>query len=410
MTDEQERRPDDPNEPIDSVEESHEVGGPRTTEPRESGEPETSETLPSAEQPEAPAEQREDAPSRMQPPRAFDDEAAPPTADVPSAEGGPDEAEPSSTNEGPEVIAEGVEPEQAEMFEDLDQLPLLLEALLFVADHPIDVPYLSRAVDVSQARVERALEELAESLRASGRGIRLQRGPSGVQLTSAPEAAAFVERFLGLEASRRLSTAALETLAIIAYRQPITRGQIDQIRGVSSDGAVATLRARDLIESAGHATGPGRPMLFRTTARFLEHFGLERPGQLPPLPEDIDLPPSEIQATLGLDDEVIAEALRPREPEPVEEPASTEGEPAEETPSDEMPSDGGEAEEARATAEDEALDEIIQAVAASEATGVEIPSDIQALSAAAEHAFIASRDRAGAEAERVEGDEVEEEE
>src|SRR5690606_5449878 len=143
-------------------------------------------------------------------------------------------------------------------------------------DHPIDVPYLSRAVEVSQARVERALDELSEKLRESGRGIRVQRGPSGVQLTSAPEAAAFVERFLGLEATRRLSTAALETLAIIAYRQPITRGQIDQIRGVSSDGAVATLRARDLIESAGHATGPGRPTLFRTTARFLEHFGLER--------------------------------------------------------------------------------------------------------------------------------------
>ncbi|MQC18281.1 MAG: SMC-Scp complex subunit ScpB [Chloroflexi bacterium] len=250
----------------------------------------------------------------------------------------------------------------------MDQLPALLEALLFVADHPIDVPYLSRAVEVSQARVERALDDLAESLREAERGIRIQRGPEGVQLTTAPEAAAFVERFLGLEATRRLSTAALETLAIIAYRQPITRGQIDTIRGVSSDGAVATLRARDLIESAGHAPGPGRPMLFRTTGRFLEHFGLERPGQLPPLPEDIDLPPAEIQATLGLDEATVEEALRPVEPEP------------------EAMDDGP-------TAEDEALDEIVQAVAAAEAIGVDIPSDVEALSAAAEQAFIASRDR-----------------
>ena len=311
-----------------------------------------------------PDEQASEA-ARPQPPRPFDDE----TADAPEAsEATAEERRGAETDPEPEVVATGVEPDAPEAFEDLDQLPALLEALLFVADHPIDVPYLSRAVEVSQARVERALDDLAESLREAERGIRIQRGPEGVQLTTAPEAAAFVERFLGLEATRRLSTAALETLAIIAYRQPITRGQIDTIRGVSSDGAVATLRARDLIESAGHAPGPGRPMLFRTTGRFLEHFGLERPGQLPPLPEDIDLPPAEIQATLGLDEATVEEALRPVEPEP------------------EAMDDGP-------TAEDEALDEIVQAVAAAEAIGVDIPSDVEALSAAAEQAFIASRDR-----------------
>jgi len=313
-----------------------------------------------------------DTPARMEPPRAFDDPSA---EQAPESEDASDDAEDEPVEPEPEVIDASAEPEQAEFFEDLDQLPSLLEALLFVADHPIDVPYLSRAVDVSQARVERALDELAEALRESGRGIRVQRGPAGVQLTSAPDAAAFVERFLGLEANRRLSTAALETLAIIAYRQPITRGQVDQVRGVSSDGAIATLRARDLIEAAGHATGPGRPMLFRTTARFLEHFGLERPGQLPPLPEDVDLPPSEIQATLGLDEATIEEALRPRDPEPEALPELSDED----------------------SAEEEVLDELIQAVAAADATGVEISSDVQALSAAAEHAFVASRDRAEAD-------------
>jgi segregation and condensation protein B len=260
------------------------------------------------------------------------------------------------------------EPEEPEPFEDLAELPALLEALLFVADHPVDTNYLARAVEVSGARVEHALDALAESLRESRRGIRLQRGPAGVQLVSAPEAAARVEHFLGLEANRRLSTAALETLAIIAYRQPITRGQVDAIRGVSSDGAIATLRNRELIEPAGHAPGPGRPTLFRTTQRFLEHFGLERPGQLPPLPEDIDLPPSEIGEQLGLDDAAIAEALRPPDDPPPE-------------PVDLELDDMDVSEEAEA------------AFAALFAPTVEITSDVQALTDAAEHAFEASRDR-----------------
>ncbi|PKN79474.1 MAG: SMC-Scp complex subunit ScpB [Chloroflexi bacterium HGW-Chloroflexi-9] len=252
------------------------------------------------------------------------------------------------------------------MFDDLSQLPALLEALLFVADHPIDSGYLARAVDVSVVTCEKALDLLAEQLRDGSRGIRLQRGPEGVQLTSAPDAAAHVERFLGLEANKRLSTAALETLAIIAYRQPITRGQVDAVRGVSSDGAVATLRARGLIEAAGFAAGPGRPMLFRTTQRFLEHFGLERPGQLPALPDDIDLPAAEIGAQLGLDEAEIIAALTPL---PTEE-ADTSATEGELTPEDVVA-----------------------------AASIEIPADVQALSDAAEHALQAQRDREQAEAD-----------
>ena len=261
-----------------------------------------------------PDEGQEERP-RMTPPRAFDADADAAAALV---------LEPEAPDEDPaptfEVIAEGVEPEQAALFDDFAGLPMVLESLLFVADHPIEESYLARALDVTSTRIERALDDLEETLRSGERGIRLQRGPEGAQLVTAPEAAARIEHFLGLEASRKLSTAALETLAIIAYRQPITRGQIDTIRGVSSDGAVATLRARALIAPAGYAAGPGRPMLFQTTQRFLEHFGLERAGQLPPLPDEIHLPPGEISEQLGLEEHEVIAAMAPPEP-PVEEPA-----------------------------------------------------------------------------------------
>lgn len=262
---------------------------------------------------------RDGAPLRaMTPPRPFDADPTPETA--PAVEDGATDALAATPDSAPEP--EPAEPEAPEAFEDLRQLPLLLEALLFVADHPVEESYLARALDVSPQRVMRALDELGDSLRETGRGVRVQRGPEGVLLVSAPEAAGPVERFLGLELSRRLSTAALETLAIIAYRQPVTRGQIDAVRGVSSDGAIQTLRARGLIEPAGYANGPGRPTLFRTTQRFLQHFGLERTGQLPPLPEEVDLPLSEIGAQLGLDEQAIVAALA--DPGPDVEPTAEE--------------------------------------------------------------------------------------
>ena len=250
---------------------------------------------------------------RMTPPRAFDADPQAEAASAVEPETPAEEAAPTF-----EVIAEGVEPEQAALFDDFAGLPMVLESLLFVAEHPIEESYLARALDVTSTRIERALDSLADTLREGERGIRLQRGPEGAQLVTAPEATARIEHFLGLEASRKLSNAALETLAIIAYRQPITRGQIDTIRGVSSDGAVATLRARALIAPAGYAAGPGRPMLFQTTQRFLEHFGLERAGQLPPLPDDIDLPPGEISEQLGLAEQDVVAAMA--EPEPIAEP------------------------------------------------------------------------------------------
>ena len=145
-------------------------------------------------------------------------------------------------------------------------------------------------LEATPGRIGAALELLGVSL--AGRGLRLQRGPDGAQLVTAPELAGVVESFLGVESRRRLSPAAMETLAIVAYKQPVTRGQIERIRGVSSDAAVGTLRARDLIAEVGRAPGPGRPTLFGVTQRFLEHFGMESLRQLQPLAGRTDPDPA----------------------------------------------------------------------------------------------------------------------
>ncbi len=163
-------------------------------------------------------------------------------------------------------------------------LTLLIEALLFVADEPVSVGRLSGVLETSVEEVERALQELEAALR--DRGLRLQRMGDRVQLVTAPEVAPYVERLLALGERRRLSPAALETLAIIAYRQPISRPEIEAIRGVNCDSVLRTLLAAGLIEEAGRAPGPGRPILYATTFAFLQYFGLSRPEDLPPLEKE----------------------------------------------------------------------------------------------------------------------------
>ena len=160
-------------------------------------------------------------------------------------------------------------------------LPALVESLLFVADEPVSVQRLAEALETTPGQVEKALRSLEESLR--NRGLRLQRMGSRVQMVTAPEAASAVERFLGLGSRRRLSPAALETLAIIAYRQPISRPQIEAIRGVNCDSVLRTLLSAGLIEEVGRAPTVGRPILYGTTFAFLQHFGLSRLEDLPPL-------------------------------------------------------------------------------------------------------------------------------
>jgi segregation and condensation protein B len=165
-----------------------------------------------------------------------------------------------------------------------DKVKATLESLLFVAQEPVELAVLARSLHLKEEEVEDALDSLAGDCRQ--RGLRIQRSGDLVQMATAPESARYVENFLNMDHHQRLSTAGLETLAIIAYKQPITRAGVEAVRGVNSDGAVATLLARDLVEEVGRAHTPGRPVLFGTTVRFLEHFGLERPEDLPPLPED----------------------------------------------------------------------------------------------------------------------------
>ena len=173
-----------------------------------------------------------------------------------------------------------------------------LEALLFVASGPVAPAQLAEALNEKVESVELELTGLADEY-ASGRGLSLQWFAGKVQITSAPTAAASVEKFLGLEATARLSRAALETLAIIAYRQPVTRPSVDAIRGVNSDGVMKSLLNKGLIQEIGRAESPGKPILYGVTIEFFQHFGLSSLADLPAydMPEEGETP-KEDQAIL----------------------------------------------------------------------------------------------------------------
>ncbi len=161
------------------------------------------------------------------------------------------------------------------------ELVKIIEGLLFVASEPVAVSHLAAVVECPPETVEAALEQLKEN--CHNRGIRVQRHGQEVQLVTAPELVDYIERLLGLSLSGKLSTAALETLAIIAYRQPITRPDIEAIRGVNSDGVLRTLLGKGLIEEVGRLDTVGHPLLFGTTFEFLRFFGLEELKDLPEL-------------------------------------------------------------------------------------------------------------------------------
>lgn len=157
----------------------------------------------------------------------------------------------------------------------------LLESLLFVSSGPTSVARLAGALATTLPATRSLLQELGTSY--TQRGLRLQWDGDYVQLTSTPEAAPVIERFLGLEVTTRLSQAALELLAIVAYLQPVTRPQMDQIRGVSSDGALRSLLSKGLVAEVGRQETPGRPILYGTTPEFLSYFGLTSLAEMPAL-------------------------------------------------------------------------------------------------------------------------------
>ena len=186
-----------------------------------------------------------------------------------------------SESENPVEPIKPVEPVETTTQPLLITEPLSLTAQVECLLYASKEPAILNALAASVAEVEAALEQLSEQYR--WRGIRLQRHGNKVQLVTAPEMATAVQKFLGLEEVNRLSTAALETLAIIAYNQPVTRPQIEIIRGVNCDGVMNTLEARTLIVELGRADTVGHPMRYGVSFEFLQYFGLKGTHELPPV-------------------------------------------------------------------------------------------------------------------------------
>jgi segregation and condensation protein B len=174
------------------------------------------------------------------------------------------------------------------------ELARALEAVLMVAVEPVTPGLLAELVEEPVERVEATCERLAASY--EGRGFVLARVAGGYRYQTHPDLAPYVERFANRDVSHRLSTAALETLAIVAYRQPVSRAQIAALRGVNVDGVVRLLEQRGYIVSVGRAEGPGQAILYGTTDVFLERLGLDTLEQLPPV-EDF-LPGPEVAGEL----------------------------------------------------------------------------------------------------------------
>jgi segregation and condensation protein B len=166
-----------------------------------------------------------------------------------------------------------------------DELRRAMEAVLLVAVEPVPPGLLAELFEEPVERVEAAADELASALAVEGRGFVLARVAGGLRYQTHPDLAPYVERFANREVSHRLSTAALETLAIVAYRQPVSRAQISNLRGVNVEGVVRLLEQRGYIEEVGRAQGPGQAILYGTTELFLERLGLDTLGQLPPIEE-----------------------------------------------------------------------------------------------------------------------------
>ena len=169
----------------------------------------------------------------------------------------------------------------------MPELDAVLEAVLFAAGEPVSIKELARVTETEPELVRQGLEHLGQRLCDVGSGLHLLEIAGGWQMGTRPECAGAISRLLSPRANR-LSKPALETITIVAYRQPVTQMEIEAIRGVSCDGVLRTLVERELIAEAGRKQTPGRPILYATTAAFLHYFGLPDLESLPPLPEEGD--------------------------------------------------------------------------------------------------------------------------
>ncbi len=171
-----------------------------------------------------------------------------------------------------------------------------VEAMLFVAEEPIPAAEIAEVLETPPDRIEALLADLAGRLADRGSGLVLREVAGGWRLYTRPEALPYLERFAATARVARLSKQALETLAVVAYRQPVSRAQVGEIRGVDSEHALRTLERRGLIDEIGRAPGPGQALLYGTTPLFLEKLGLRNLEDLPPLGDHI--PPAEVVETL----------------------------------------------------------------------------------------------------------------
>ena len=162
-----------------------------------------------------------------------------------------------------------------------DETKGVIECLLFVANEPVSLQTICEITEIEKEDALELLKELQEEYRQRRRGLQIVEIAKGYQLCTRPEFASYIERYYKPQTSSGLSRAALETLAIVAYKQPITRGVIELIRGVKVDRAIATLMEKELIKEVGRKDGPGRPVLIGTTQDFLRYFGLKDLKDLP---------------------------------------------------------------------------------------------------------------------------------
>ena len=202
----------------------------------------------------------------------------------------------------PELAAPAAAPASDPALSDLRALKGILEALLFVTAEPIPVTrFLALLGAVTKQEVDQALASLSHDYEQEGRGLQLAEVAGGYRIVTKAEFAPWLKRLEKVKAPSKLSRSALESLAIIAYKQPIVRGEVEQIRGVETSGVIRTLLERKLVRIVGRKEEPGRPIMYGTTKVFLEHFGLRDLSQLPPLREFKELGESE-QAMLPIDE------------------------------------------------------------------------------------------------------------
>ena len=182
----------------------------------------------------------------------------------------------------------------------MDNIKYAIEGILFAAGEPVKAAKLAVVLDTSVDEVNKAVDELKKEYSENHRGFNIIDILEGYQICSRPEYYTYIQEILGEQRMQPLSNAAMEALAIIAYKQPITKGQIEHIRGVNSDGCVNRLYERGLIEEKGRLDAPGRPILYVTTDTFLRCFGLTKPTDLPPL----DLRSLNLETSQGLQLEI----------------------------------------------------------------------------------------------------------